>query len=57
MKKLEKDDLIKCHDEADLENWLACLGERGFSAVACQGLYIRITSVPEEEERNEEHVI
>ena len=57
MKKLEKDDLIKCHNEADLKNWLAYLGEKGFGAVACPGLYIRITSVLEEEELNEEHVI
>ena len=48
MKKLEKGDLIKCHNEADLKNWLAYLSDKGFGAVACPGLYIRITSAPAE---------
>lgn len=48
MKKLEKGDWIKCHDEADRKKWLAYLSDKGYGATACSGLYIRITSAPVE---------
>ena len=54
MKKLEKGDWIKCHNEADLKNWLAYLGDKGFGAVAAPGLYIRITSEPKKKGDQEE---
>ena len=56
MKKLEKGDWIKCHNEADLKNWLAYLSDKGFGAVASPGLYIHITSAPAEKGDQDESI-
>lgn len=54
--KLKKGDWIKCHDDAEVRQYLTELGKKGYGAVRSAGNYIIITREPEKkEEKKDEH--
>lgn len=46
--ELKKGDWIKCHDDAEVRQYLAELSKEGYGATRSSGNYILITREPEE---------
>lgn len=50
--KLKKGDWIKCHDDAEVRQYLTELDKKGYGAVRSAGNYIIITREPEKKDEH-----
>ena len=55
--KLKSGDTIQCHDYSEMRDVLGTLAEQGYKATATVGYMIRIESVPERDETEQDGFI
>ena len=56
-KQLKSGDTIQCHDYSEMRDVLNTLSEQGYSATVVVGYTIRIESVPERDETEQDGFI